>query len=391
MIRRKVSALIALAILALPLASCDNTPQNPQPTAITTAATTTEATTEATEAVEGNPLPPTPSPLPAGASRPTEPPYSAQNPVKVTIALGYLPDVQFAPFYVALGKGYYRDEGLDVTFKHGIVPDQIKLLGGGEEGINFAVASGDEIIPANAQEIPVIYVMTQYRQYPVAAASIVGKGPTLKSPADLKGRTVGVPGQYGSTYTGLLALLKAGGLTTDDIKLETIGFTQVESLAKGQVEVAMVYAANEPVQLRSMGNEVSTLMVSDYAKLASNGIVTNRQTFRDNPQMVARVVRATQKGIQDTIANPAQAFDEALKQVPEAGGANKERQMKVLEETIKLLQPKEGDTAAGWPTGWTDVEVWAATQDFLFDSKLIPRKGQVQEMFSNRFITTPGE
>ena len=308
------------------------------------------------------------------------------HPVKVTIALGFNPDVQFAPFYVALNKGYYADEGLDVTFKHGIVPDLIKLLGVGDQGVNFAVASGDEIIPARLQDIPVIYSMTWYRQYPVAAVSIVGKGPTLKSPADLKGKVVGVPGPFGSTYTGLLALLKAGGLTLQDITLKTIGFTQIENLTTGQVDVAMVYAANEPVQLHGLGMDVSTLLVSDYMKLASNGLITNQQTFRDNPQLVARVVRATQKGIQETIKDPSGAFESVLKQVPEAGGANKDRQMKVLEETIKLMQAKSGDPAADMPVGYSDVEVWNSTQDFLFDAKIISKKSLVTEMFSNRFI-----
>jgi NitT/TauT family transport system substrate-binding protein len=129
---------------------------------------------------------------------------------KVTIALGYIPDVQFAPFYVALHKGYYRDEGLDVTLRNGIVTDLVGELGTGANNVNFAAVSGDELIPARAAGVPVKYVMTWYRQYPVAAASIVGKGPTLSSPADLKGKVVGIPGPYGANYIGLQALLKAG-------------------------------------------------------------------------------------------------------------------------------------------------------------------------------------
>ena len=301
----------------------------------------------------------------------------------MTIALGYNPDVQFAPFYVALNKGYYAKEGLDVTFKHGIVPDLIRLLGTGSD-VNFAVASGDEIIPAHLEGIPVIYVMTWYRQYPVAAASIAGKGPTLMKPADLKGHTVGVPGPYGSTYTGLLELLKAGGLTLNDITLKTIGYTQVESLTSGQVDVAMVYNTNEVVQLRNQGWNVSTLNVSDYAKLASNGLVTNQKTFSSDPTLVARVVRATREGIRDTLKDPAGAFNEALKEVPDAGGANKDAQMKVLEESVKLMQAND-PAGAHNPIGWTDVTTWSDSQDFLFDAGIIKNKGRIQEMFTNRF------
>ncbi len=306
---------------------------------------------------------------------------------KVTISLGFTPNVQFAPYYVALEKGYYRDQGLDVTFKHGIVPDLIKLLGQGDQGVNFAVASGDELITARVQGIPVVYVMTWYRQYPIAAASIEGKGPALKSPTDLKGHTIGVPGPYGATYTGLLALLKAGGLKASDINMKSINFTQVASLAAGQVDVAMVYAANEPVQLKNQGMSVNTLLVSDYVKLASNGLATNDKTIKDNPELVRKVVSATLKGIKDTTTDPSAAFEIAVKQVPEITAATRPLQLQVLQETVKLMQPKAGDAAASQPLGWIDRDVWTSTQDFLLDAGLVPSKGNVDEMFTNSFVS----
>lgn len=307
---------------------------------------------------------------------------------KVTIALGYIPDVQFAPFYVALNKGYYRDEGLEVTLRNGIVQDLVGELGTGANNVNFAAVSGDELIPARIAGVPVKYVMTWYRQYPVAAASIVGKGPTLKSPADLKGRVVGIPGPYGANYIGLQALLKAGGLTLQDVQVKNINFTQVASLSAGQVDVAMVYAANEPTQLRSQGLGVSTLRVSDYAQLASNGLATNEQTLKVNPDLVRRVVRATLKGLRSTIDDPEDAFQQSLKQIPElaANPANHNLQRQVLTETIKLMQPKPGDPAANQPAGWVDADVWTKTQDALFDFGIIKQKQDVEEMFTNDFV-----
>jgi NitT/TauT family transport system substrate-binding protein len=335
---------------------------------------------------------PTPSPPPDATSTttiisdPTPTTGTTSDLQKVTIALGYIPDVQFAPFYLALNKGYYRDEGLDVTLRNGIVPDLIPQLGAGEGGVNFAAVSGDEVIPARLQGIPVSYVMTWYRQYPVAAVSIEGKGPSLKTPADLKGHKVGVPGPYGSSYVGLLALLKSAGLTLKDIQMESVGFTQVPSLLSGQVEVAMVYAANEPVQLRSQGTAVSTLKVADYMHLASNGLATNDRTINENPELVTKVVRATLKGIADTIADPEAAFESSLKQVPEAG-QNRDLQLEILRETVKLMQanPADSDRPELQP-GWTDRAVWEQTQDFLLEAELIEKKGNVDEMFTNRFV-----
>jgi NitT/TauT family transport system substrate-binding protein len=326
----------------------------------------------------------------AAQTVPSATPTSAEM-TKVTIALGYIADVQFAPFYVALNKGYYKEEGLDVTLRNGIVPDLVRELGAGENNVNFAAVSGDELIQARSQGIPVVYVATWYRQYPVAAVSIQGQGPTLESPTSLKGLKVGVPGPYGANYTGLLALLQSANLTLDDIQMESINFTQVESLSQGVVDAAMVYAANEPIQLGSRDLNVSALLVSDYVKLASNGLATNEQTIRDNPELVSKVVRATLRGIKDTIDNPNAAFEQSLKQVPEAGGDNRELQARILEETVKLMQPKEGDPAADKPLGWTDPEVWTATQDFLFEAKLITKKGEIGEMFTNRFIEAAQE
>lgn len=339
-----------------------------------------------------------PTPVPQGGSNTpaggTEAAASATGegtngtPTKVTIALGYVPDVQFAPFYMAVQKGYYQDEGLDVTLRNGIVQDLVGELGMGANNVNFAAVSGDELIPARIAGVPVKYVMTWYRQYPVAAASIVGKGPTLKSPADLKGKVVGVPGPFGANYIGLQALLRAGGLTLQDVQLKSINFTQVVSLAEGQVDIAMVYAANEPTQLRSQGFEVSTLPVSDYAQLASNGLATNEKTLKENPDLVRRVVRATLKGIQETEADPEAAFQASLAQIPELGKneSTHELQRQVLTETVKLMQPKPGDPAANQPPGWVDAEVWAKTQDALFDFGIIKKKVDVEEMFTNEFL-----
>ncbi len=362
---RKLAIASLMALAATTLAACDSGPvptpaptSGPQP-----AATATGAAQSGTGALQ-----------------------------KVTIALGYLPDVQFAPFYLALNNGYYRDAGLDVTLQNGVATDLIKQLGDGTNNVNFAVVSGDELIPARLQGIPVDYVMTWYRQYPVAAVSITGKGPTLTSPADLKGKRVGVPGPFGSTYTGLLALLKAGNLTLNDIQMESINFTQVASLSTGQVDVAMVYAANEPTQLKSQNFQVTTLNVANYANLASNGLATNDQTLKQNSNLVAKVVKATLKGIQDTINNPAAAFQSTLKQVPDAGGKNQALQSQILTETVKLMQtgdPRSAGPGAGpaiIPLGYTDPGIWQATQDFLFDAKIITTKGDVTKMFTNQFI-----
>src|SRR6266480_5355953 len=131
----------------------------------------------------------------------------------VSIGLGYIPDIQFAPFYVAQSKGYYKAAGLDVTFNHGIVPD---LFGSMVAGKNtFVFAGGDELLVARDKSVKAINVATIFQKYPVSL--IVPADSSIKTLADLKGHTIGVPGQYGATYIGLLALLYKAKLTLSDV------------------------------------------------------------------------------------------------------------------------------------------------------------------------------
>src|SRR5512146_1798387 len=145
----------------------------------------------------------------------------------LTVGLTYYADIQFAPFYVADALGYYRDAGLDVTFHQGIETNEFALLAAGKEDAIFA--GGDEVLEArDASNLPLVDVATVFQQYPVSL--IVPASSSIHTAADLRGHTIGVPGRYGATWTGLLALLQSAGLTLNDVHIQEIGFTQVVAL-----------------------------------------------------------------------------------------------------------------------------------------------------------------
>ena len=84
--------------------------------------------------------------------------------------MGYIPNVQFAPWYVAQEKGYFEDAGLEITMDYGKVNDVMRLLAAGE--IDFVIAGGDEVIVARSQDLPVTYVMALYARFPAAVVSL---------------------------------------------------------------------------------------------------------------------------------------------------------------------------------------------------------------------------
>ena len=177
----------------------------------------------------------------------------AREMTAIRLPMGYIPSVQYAPFYVAMEKGYFQDAGLDVEFDYQAETDGMALVGANE--LPFAVVSGEQVPLARAQGLPVVYVMSWWHDYPVAVIAKRGSG--IEKPADLAGRKIGLPGLYGANYVGLSALLSVVGLKEEDVTLDSIGFNQVEALVTDQEDAVVVYANNEPIQLAALGYDIN--------------------------------------------------------------------------------------------------------------------------------------
>jgi len=292
--------------------------------------------------------------------------------------MGYIPNVQFAPFYVAQSKGYFADEGLAVAFDYGMESDLMKLLGTGE--LQFVVGSGDQVILARSQGLPVVYVAQWYRRYPVCIVALKEAG--IAKPHDLLDKVVGIPGLYGASYVGWKAFAHATGLDEARVNLQAIGYTQVASLLEGRVDAAVCYIMNEPIQLRQEGHEIAMMEVSDYATLVSNGLITNDETVQKDPDLVQALVRAFLRGLQDTLDDPQAAFETCLEYVPEAGGENEARQRAVLETSVELWRAEK--------LGYSDPQAWQESTDFMLAVGLITESPDVETLFTNRFVEQAG-
>lgn len=314
--------------------------------------------------------------LVACSNTPTAVPPSSSNRLltEVSVVMGYIPNVQFAPWYVAEKKGYLAANGIKAKFVWGFETDGVKLVGVNQA--DFAMLGGDQVIQARAQNIPLVYVASYYHAFPISVFSLKEKN--ITTPKDLVGKKVGLSGYFGATYTGWRAMLYEAGIKEEDIRTQDIGFTQVAAVTQGLVDAAAGYSNNEPVQMRLAGKEINVIKVSDYSKLVGIGLVTNEKMVAERPQIVQGVVQALLRAMQDSINNPNEALDATIENIPEAGGANLKTTQAVLEATIELWKNPR--------IGYSDPAAWESSYKFMKEAGLIKTEFDVTKAFTNKFV-----
>lgn len=293
---------------------------------------------------------------------------------KIRLPMGYIPNIQYAPFYAAVEKGYFEEAGFEVEFDYSFETDGVKLVGVGE--LPFAVVSGEQVLLARAQDVPVTYVAAWYQQFPISI--VATKDANISRVGDLKGKTIGLPGLFGATYIGLRALLFSAGLGKSDVTLEEIGFNQVELAATGKQNIVVGYAANEPIQLRAQGIEVTELRVSNSLQLAANGILTSEKLIKEDPEMVRRFVTAFVKGLEFTIYNPAEAYDLSAKYIPNFAEQDQKVQKEILNTSLTLWISSR--------FGYSDPAAWENMKQILVEMGLVPADLDLASAYTNEFI-----
>lgn len=300
--------------------------------------------------------------------------------IPIKLGVGFIPNVQFAVFYVGLAKGFYQAEGLDLTLDYGFENDYLKLVG--VDDLQFMIGSGDQVVLGRAQGLPVRYVLNWYTQYPVVI--FAKETANITQPADLAGKVVGIPGPFGASYVAFRGILEAAGLQESDVKLESIGFTQAAAISEDKVQAAVDYGVNGPVVLAQAGVATTQIKLDAYLRIPANGLVTNEKTIQTNPELVRKMVSATQKAIQYTLDHPDEAFAITLQFVPEAGGDNEAANRAVFDAVLAYWQPP-----ADLPPGATNVEDWQSAAEFMQRIGLVDQLVPAADLYTNEFLSQP--
>ena len=360
--RRPSAAVALLAALALVTVACSGS-ASPMPAGSVPASPPASGVTVASPAV---------SPTPAA-------------PVRLVVGLGYIPNVQFAQFYLADQAGYYRDAGLQVEFQNKIDPELVTLVGQG--AVDVGISDGTSVVPAVSQGIPIRYVFTVFAQFPNVVFSKASSG--IATVADLKGRKVGIPGKFGSSWIQLQALVAGAGLTTADLSLVLFpDFGQLAALEKGAVDAATGFANNEPIRLALGGEKASVLALPPASQLPGPGLIVSAAALNGPKKDALRVfVSATQHAMRDIEADPQKGIDAAIARVPELA-TDRPAQLAVLQATIALW---ESDYTRANGMGAVDPALWERSITFMagLPAKLLAKQVTAADCISSALLPGP--
>jgi putative riboflavin transport system substrate-binding protein len=300
-------------------------------------------------------------------------PEASVTPTKLIVGLGYIPSVQFAPFYLAQQAGYYTDAGLDIEFQSKSDDNLIPLVGQG--AIDIGIGDGTSVIPAASQGIPVHYLATIYGKFPNVVFAKASSG--IKTAADLKGKKIGTPGRYGSGWVMLQALLASAGLKPTDVTIvEYPNYTQRAAVAQGAVDAATGFSNNEPVQLERDGDPAVILRIDAITPLPGPGLIAGTTTLETKHDAIAAFVAATLRAREEIKANPAVGLNAAIKAVPELAD-QRELQAAILAATVDSWT---GTEQAAHGLGAIDKTGWGASIDYLTKLGMVAKPVTVDDL-----------
>ena len=310
---------------------------------------------------------------------------SAQAEDKVSVQLDWVVRGNHAMFFVAKEKGYFANQGIDVTaVRRGTgSPNAMRLVGNGDADFGF----GDlpTLALARSQDVPVVALAAVNQHSPLAMLALANKY-KLSKPQDLKGLNIGVQ-PSGSTYVFLTALLKANGMSMSDIQQSTVNPPYENYLLLGRVDAVPGYLDAEVPELEAKAGGPGSLTImqgSDFGYVVyGSGLFTSEKMIAEHGDIVQRFVNAYVQAFADVIKNPDEAADLTIRENPEYA-QKKDVLVAQIDADIKHTFFSKDTQANG--IGWMNEDTWQKTVNTLVDQGAMKQTIDASKAFADRYI-----
>lgn len=303
----------------------------------------------------------------------------AQTPV--TFQMNWTAGGPNAGFAAALGEGYYKAAGLDVTIVQGNGSgNTAQLVASGRSQLAYADAVA--VAQLIAKGAPMKVVSTIYQSNPNAVNALKKSG--IKSIADLKGKKIGVPAG-GSQGPMLPLLLQANGLKESDMTLMNMPVAaMVPSLLQGQVDAILGSSDAYQIQLEMQGAELVNFAFADNGvPTVATSIFASNDFIKQNPDVLKKFIAASLKGWTFALANPAKSIEHLKAIFPDVN-------VKLATAELAAITPLFCSGDAKY-IGKAEDAHWARTQKLLSEVKLLPEGQDPKNYYTNAFLPPDSE
>jgi NitT/TauT family transport system substrate-binding protein len=282
----------------------------------------------------------------------------------------------FGPFVIAKQRGYFKAEGLDITFQ----------VGKGGVDVAKQVGAGNAVVGGGIGDTPII---VRPNGVPVKAVAVLGGGAlmqlvldkdkNLHTVKDLKGKTVTVLAYQDTTYFALLGMLASQGMTKDDVNAQAAGPVNVWKLFLSGQSDAFASTPDWTALVMGEKKNIEVIPSDSLFKSMAQAIIASDDTIQKNPQLIQKIVTATLKGMKDIMADPAGAAADFIKATPELAG-------KEALVTLSFQLYNKYVYGGQKVLGEMDEARLSALQDFYVKEGLVKSKTAVKDLYTNQFI-----
>lgn len=296
---------------------------------------------------------------------------------EVRLQLSWVHEYSSAGFYAADKNDRFAEQNLAVQVieggfgEQGYIEPIDEVLSG---NVDFGLASASSILSARAVGKPIVAVATVLQRSPLAILTLADSA--IQRPQDLIGHTISVA--EGGAAQSFQALLAAHGVAPEQVTVISRTTYGIEPLLNREVDGMVAWSINEGVQLRASGQQINTMLLSDYGVDTYDFVLfTSEEKVRQQPELVQRLVNATLRGIDDVIANPEQAIDYTLAYAPALERAS---QFQHLQASLPLMRP------SGSRAGFMEPEIWLLTDQVNAIGGLSAEVSNLEAAYTNIFV-----
>lgn len=304
-------------------------------------------------------------------------PATPEPPTPVVAMLDWFPNTNHTGLYVALDKGWYEEEGLDVEI---IAPAEgstvVQVVAAGQA--DFGISYQEEVSHARAEDVPIVSIAAIIQHNTSGFASPQDRG--ITRPKDFEGKRYG---SWGSPIERAVldVLMSCDGGDVDEVEFIDIGWADYFTVVERDVDFAWIFYGWTGIEAELRGTPVDIVMLSDWTDCVPDYytpvIITSEDNVAEKPELVRGFMGATARGYDFAIENPGEAADILLEYAPESNAELVRRSQEWLSAHYQADAPRWGEQK---------LEIWQRYAEWMADRELLPKHIDAQQAFTNEFL-----